>query len=241
MFGSTETFNESRMTMCKTIAYLRVSTSHQDVQSQRETIRAYANARNLVIDREYAVQISSRKSISARGWTDILSELRKGDVLVVSELSRVARSIAETALIFDALRKKSVTVHVIRENLILSAESSLTSELIVTTLSMCAAVERKMCSERTKAGLQAAKMNGKKLGNPTIRNLGETLTKKANEYAETMREMLSAFCKAGLSQYQIVNELKAHGIKTRRGHDYSKTSLVRLLSRLELKTERAYS
>jgi len=227
--------------MCKTIAYLRVSTNHQDVQSQRETIQAYVNIKKMTIDKEYAIQISSKKSMSARGWDQILSELRRNDILIVSELSRVARSISETALIFDALRKKSVTVHVIRENLILSAESSLTSELIVTTLSMCAAVERKMCSERTKAGLQTAKMNGKKLGNPSICNLGKIVAKKANDYAESMRNMLESFCKAGLTQYQIVNELKKHGIKTRRGCDWTQSSLVRLLSRLELKTERAWS
>jgi DNA invertase Pin-like site-specific DNA recombinase len=195
----------------------------------------------MTIDKEFAVQISSRKSMSERGWTDILSELRKGDVLVVSELSRVARSISETATIFDALRKKSVTVHVIRENLILSAESSLNSELIVTTLSMCAAVERQMCSERTKAGLQSAKAQGKRLGNPNIRSLGRTISKKANDYAESMRNMLESFCKAGLTQYQIVNELKTHGIKTRRGCDWSQAGLRRLLSRLELKTEKAWS
>lgn len=227
--------------MCKTYSYLRVSTDHQSVESQRETIQAYVNIKRMTIDKEFAIQISSRKSMSARGWGSILAELRRNDVLIVSELSRVARSIAETALIFDALRKKSVTVHVIRENLILSAESSLTSELIVTTLSMCAAVERKMCSERTKAGLQAAKMNGKKLGNPSVRNLGRTLAKRANDYAEGMRNLLESFIKSGMTQEKIVNELKTHGIKTRRGCEWTQAGLRRLLSRLELKTERAYS
>lgn len=82
--------------MAKTIAYLRVSTDQQDLNNQKHEIELYAKKRHLQIDDWVEVEISSRKNMHDRRIAELIQGLKKGDKLIVSELSRLARSMRVT-------------------------------------------------------------------------------------------------------------------------------------------------
>src|SRR5210317_773345 len=109
--------------MCKTVAYLRVSTDEQDLENQRLEIENYAHANNLDIDEWIEVEVSSRKKTKERRIDRLIQKLRRGDKLIVSELSRLARSMRETHNIIYDLSKKKVELHVIKQNLITKGDN----------------------------------------------------------------------------------------------------------------------
>jgi len=96
--------------MGKTIAYLRISTDQQDLESQRLEIENYAESKNLPIDEWIQVEISSRKNMRDRRISELIKMVRRGDRLIVSELSRLARSMRETHNIVHDLSKRKVEI-----------------------------------------------------------------------------------------------------------------------------------
>ena len=76
----------------KTIAYIRVSTSQQDVSNQRLEILEYARRNDLKVDDFLEIEVSSRRTLKERRIEELLSRLHSGDTLIVSELSRLGRS-----------------------------------------------------------------------------------------------------------------------------------------------------
>ena len=78
----------------KITAYLRISTGGQELNNQRLAILDYAQKEKLQIDRFLEIQSSSRKSLKERGIDGLFSGMEAGDLLLVSEISRLGRSVA---------------------------------------------------------------------------------------------------------------------------------------------------
>ena len=104
--------------MAKIIAYLRVSTDQQDLNNQKHEIEIYTKKRHIQVDEWVEVEISSRKNIHDRHIAGLIQGLRKGDKLIVSELSRLARSMRETHNIVYDIEKRKAELHVIKQNLV---------------------------------------------------------------------------------------------------------------------------
>ena len=90
------------------IGYIRASTEQQDVGNQHHEMLEYANQHKLHVDRFMEKEISSRKDLKARGIEDLLGSLKKGDTLIVSELSRVGRFIIEVISLINELIKREI-------------------------------------------------------------------------------------------------------------------------------------
>lgn len=157
----------------KTIAYLRVSKDAQDVKNQRLAILEFARKEHLEISEFMEVSVSSRRSPKERQIDRLLSQLEAGDTLVVSELSRMGRSVGEIILTVDQLVKQRVRLLAIKESLRLEGKPTLQTKVTVTLFSLFADIERELISLRTKEGLAAARASGKRLGRPKGR-LGQS-------------------------------------------------------------------
>ena len=92
----------------KTVAYLRVSTTRQDVQGQRLAILEYARKHDLQIDEFIEATASARTSPKRRRLDDLMGALEPGDRLIVSELSRLGRSLGQIVAMLDALAGKAL-------------------------------------------------------------------------------------------------------------------------------------
>jgi DNA invertase Pin-like site-specific DNA recombinase len=150
----------------KTVAYVRVSTDTQDITHQRLAILDFARTERMAVDEFLEVQASSRRSVKVRHLDVLLSSLAPGDVLIVSELSRLGRSVGEIITLVDTLVYQQVQVFALKEGLRLTGAPDLQSRVIVTLFSLFAEIERELLSLRTKEALAAARAAGKRLGRP---------------------------------------------------------------------------
>lgn len=150
----------------KTVAYLRVSKDTQDVKNQKLAILEFAQKEKISVDQFVEITVSSRKSTKERRIDQLLDLLSSGDTLIVSELSRMGRSVGEIITIVDTLARRKIRLLAVKEGIRLDGEESLQTKIMVTMFSLFAEIERELISMRTKEALAAAKAKGKKLGRP---------------------------------------------------------------------------
>src|SRR5438093_9534631 len=149
-----------------TTAYLRVSTGTQDLANQKLAILEYARRKKFPINEFVEVQISSRKKPRQRGIDGMLERLAPGDRLIVSELSRLGRSLGQVIHIVDELVKRKIRFTAIKESIHFEGKQDLQTKAMIALFGLFAEVERDLISERTKEGLAAARAKGRLLGRP---------------------------------------------------------------------------
>jgi DNA invertase Pin-like site-specific DNA recombinase len=150
----------------KTVAYLRVSTGSQDLATQKVAVLDYAREKRFTVDRFVEMQASSRKNLAQRGIEELLDTLAAGDRLIVSELSRLGRSLGQVIRIVDELVKQKVRFIAIKEGIRFEGKQDMQTKVMVTLFGLFAEVERDLISQRTKEGLAAARAKGRLLGRP---------------------------------------------------------------------------
>jgi DNA invertase Pin-like site-specific DNA recombinase len=150
----------------KTVAYLRISTGSQDLANQKLAVLDYARRERFAIDRFVEAQASSRKGRDQRRVEELLGALAAGDRLVVSELSRLGRSLGQVIQLVDELVKRKVRFIAIKEAIRFEGKQDMQTKVMVALFGLFAEVERDLISERTKEGLVAARARGRLLGRP---------------------------------------------------------------------------
>ncbi len=149
--------------------YVRVSKADQNVESQKNVISRYGVDHKLMVDEWIEVEMSSRKSTKDRRIDELLQKINTGDIIIVSELSRLGRSIKETLnTIENLIQSKKTRLIFIKQNLDMNPNNmnNLTNKVLITIFSMISELERDFISERTIEGLRARKAKGIKLGKP---------------------------------------------------------------------------
>ena len=222
-----------------TLAYLRVSTVKQDLENQRHEIKSYCSREGLEVDDWLLIEMSSRRTPKERRIDELLTKLKRDDTLIVSELSRLGRSLSEVVLLVENLIKKKVKLIAIKQNLKINGSPDPMTKAMIGLFSIFGEMERDMISLRTKNGLAHAKAKGVKLGNPNLPKDNKRRQERALNFAESLRPTLEGYITQGMSQRAIVNELNKVGIKSRRGGQWSLIQLQNVLKRLKLKTGRA--
>ena len=122
----------------KTVAYLRVSTGGQDLDSQRLAILDYAHRYHLHIDDFVEVTVSSRKTLKERGIEGLCAGMQAGDLMVVSELPRLGRSVGQIIQIVDDLVKNQIRFVAIKENIQLNGQQDIQGKVMVTMFGLFA-------------------------------------------------------------------------------------------------------
>ena len=148
----------------KTIGYLRVSTIDQDVEKNKADILKLANDKNLGKVLFSEDKVSGRISWKKRKIASILETLKEGDNIVLSELSRLGRSMLECMEILSIASEKRINVYTVKGNWQL--DRSIQSKIIAMAFSMAAEIERDLISQRTKEALARLKSEGIQLGRP---------------------------------------------------------------------------
>ena len=148
----------------KIVGYIRVSSDKQDYDNQKHLLLQYAQVHQILIDEFIKVEISSKKNTKERKIDELISRLKKGDVLLVTELSRFGRNMFQTLNIINGMSEKGISIIFVNQ-----PELSTTgphTKLLLAIYSYFAEAEREYISMRTKQGLAAARAKGKKLGRP---------------------------------------------------------------------------
>jgi DNA invertase Pin-like site-specific DNA recombinase len=147
-----------------TIAYLRVSTTDQDLQKNKFDILQLANEQGLGQVEWVEETVSGRVAWRKRKLAQVLERLQDDDTLIVSELSRLGRSMLECMEILSIAFQKGIHLHAVKGNWRL--DNSIQSKIVAMAFSMAAEIERDLISQRTKEALATRKQAGMTLGRP---------------------------------------------------------------------------
>lgn len=142
--------------------YIRVSTEKQTVKNQKMAIRAYCRQRRLHNIEWVAETISGTKKPEKRKLGGLLASVQQDDMIIVTELSRLGRSMIMILDVLQLLLEKHVRVIAIKEGYELG--DNIQSKVLAFAFGLSAEVERQLLSERTKLGLARARKQGKRLG-----------------------------------------------------------------------------
>lgn len=139
--------------------YARVSTDEQSDNAQVDALK------NAGCERIFSEKLSG-KSRQRPELERMLDTLRKGDTVVVQRLDRLGRSLRDLIELLDSLKSQQVSFISLNENI---DTTTAVGELAFHIIGSIAQFERRLISERTKAGLDAARSRGRKGGRkPTM-------------------------------------------------------------------------
>lgn len=140
------------------LGYARVSTDDQKLDLQRDALAAAG-----VEDARIYEEFLSGARANRPQLGECLKALRPGDVLVVWRLDRLGRSVRELDRIMDELRTREIGFRSLSEAI---DTTTAVGKLVFHMMAAFAEFERNLISERTRAGLKAARLRGHKGGRP---------------------------------------------------------------------------
>src|SRR5438034_3243475 len=154
--------------MKRVACYLRVSTTEQTVENQRNDLRAYCKARGWNDVIEYSDTGVSGTRERRPGLDRLMSEVkaRRVDVVVVAAFDRLGRSVKHLVEVFELFRHLGVEFISLREQI---DTGSPLGQAAFTIIAAIAQLERSLIVERVKAGLRRARAEGTRLGRPRLR------------------------------------------------------------------------
>lgn len=146
------------------LIYARVSTNQQDTANQLEGCRDYANRASLGNIREVLEEASTKLHWRDRAISGAIASLPAGSLLIVSEVSRLARSTLECLEIFQDAAANGITIHAVKNALTL--DGSMQARIVSTVLAMAAEIERDFIRARTTEALARRAAAGLPMGRP---------------------------------------------------------------------------
>lgn len=150
--------------MPQVFAYLRVSTDAQDTANQKHGVVRYCIDKHLLEPVFIEDTASGKTDWRERPLGKLIERAGEGDVIVVAEVSRLARSTLQVLEIGRVCIERGVHLHVAKNGIVF--DNTMQSKIIATVLGLVAEIERDFISSRTKEALAKRKAEGMKLGRP---------------------------------------------------------------------------
>ena len=147
-----------------TYGYIRVSTEMQCHDNQEYEIKAWCEKHDMTVDHWVSESISGTVAAEKRQLGRLIRKMKKGDVLVCTELSRLGRNMLLIMGILNRCSQKGVSIFTIKDNFTLS--DNINSKIVAFAFALAAEIERNLISQRTKEALAVKRMEGVRLGRP---------------------------------------------------------------------------
>lgn len=181
--------------------YIRVSSDKQTVENQRFEINNFCEMEHLSIDGWIEETISGTKSYSKRELGTLLRRVRKDDLIICAELSRLGRNLFMIMEILNICMTKECKVWTIKDNYRLGED--IQSKVLAFAFGLSAEIERNLISQRTKEALARKRAEGVVLGRPKGR---KTALEKRKLYGK--RTLIAELMAVGMSQRKIAKICK---------------------------------
>jgi DNA invertase Pin-like site-specific DNA recombinase len=183
------------------IGYARVSTNEQNLDLQRDALKkAGISSKNLYTD-----TITGTKA-ERPGLAQALTHLREGDTLVVWRLDRLGRSLKHLIETVTALQEQHIAFQSITEKI---DTSTATGQLVFHLFGALAEFERNLITERTMAGLAAARARGRKGGRPKRNPSLSTVAMAKKLYADHTNSIADICRTLQISRATLYRYIKA--------------------------------
>ena len=144
------------------IGYLRVSTGKQHLANQQDEIRRFAESRKLVVDHWVTEVVSGKKSERDRKLGGLLRRLKKNDTLIVTEISRLSRTLTDIMAIMGKCLERGINLYTTKEGY--SFDNTINSKVLCFAFGLVAEIERNLISMRTREALALRRAEGMVLG-----------------------------------------------------------------------------
>jgi DNA invertase Pin-like site-specific DNA recombinase len=165
--------------------YIRVSTGKQTLENQRFEINQFCKKNNISIGEWVEETISGTKDVGDRELGGLLKQLKKDDIVICSELSRLGRSLFMIMDVLNQCMKREIQLWSIKDNYRLGADIS--SKVLAFAFGLSAEIERNLISQRTKEALARASAEGIHIGRPKgSKNKNLKLSGKENKIQELL-------------------------------------------------------
>ncbi len=145
-----------------TIGYLRVSTDKQHPANQQEEIRRFAENKKLIVNRWVTEIASGKKSERDRKLGVLLRSLNKDDTLIVTDISRLIRTLTDIMAIMGKCLERGINLYTTKEGY--SFDNTINSKVLCFAFGLVAEIERNLISMRTREALALRRAEGVVLG-----------------------------------------------------------------------------
>ena len=174
--------------------YIRVSTDKQTVENQRFEIEKFTEHQKIKIDRWIEETISGTSQLEKRKLGCLLKRIKKDDILIASELSRLGRNLLQVMSILHHCMNIGCQVWTIKDNYRLGTD--IQSKVLAFAFGLSAEIERNLISQRTKEALARIKSKGQVLG----RKQG---SKNVKHKLDDKKDKIASLLDKGISKTQI--------------------------------------
>lgn len=192
--------------------YLRVSSDDQDVNSQKQGVVKFAESRQWKID-EYITDegVSGGKDPDKRNLGPLLKKLKKDDIVIAAEISRLGRDLYMVMDILHFCMKTGCKIYTVKDNF--SLDDNIQSKVLAFAFGLAAEIERQMIRQRTREGLRLRMKLGVLLGRPIGKQTDENVMKltphkndiiKALEWGASIRSIAA---KLGVDRNTVARNL----------------------------------
>jgi DNA invertase Pin-like site-specific DNA recombinase len=180
--------------------YIRVSTDRQTVSNQRFEIERFCHGNGLQVENWIAETISGTKAPEKRRLGFLLETIKRGDIIICSELSRLGRSFFMIMSILSRCMEIGVKIWTIKDGYRLGDD--IQSKVLAFAFGLSAEIERNLISQRTKEALARCKAEGKVLG----RRPGRAVKVKLSGHEKEIKTMIEV----GMSKAAIGRHFGVH-------------------------------
>lgn len=182
------------------LGYARVSRNDQNPARQIDELQKYG------CERIFEEKITGTK-IDRPELNRLLDQLRQDDIIIVTELSRLSRSVKDLFTLVDIIHRKGANIKSLKELWV--DTTSPQGKLLFTVFAGVSEFERDLISQRTKEGLASARARGRKGGRPSVDKKKIDIALKmyrSNQYS--VREIVNT---TGVSKSSLYRAFKANG------------------------------
>ncbi len=180
--------------------YVRVSTDHQTNENQRFEIQKFCERHDIVIDVWIEETISGASDLNKRKLGRLLRRIKKDDMIIASELSRLGRNLLQIMSILHHCMDVGAKIWTIKDNYRLGAD--ITSKVLAFAFGLSAEIERNLISQRTKEALARVRASGGRVGRPQ----GSRNPQKLRGREEYICRKLNS----GYSKAKVARSLRVH-------------------------------
>ena len=187
------------------VGYARVSKKEQKIDRQIDMLVEYGVRKRNIYQEKITGTKSNREQLKR-----MIEELEPGDIVVVTDLTRISRKTKDLLNIIDTIKNKGASIKSIKDTWLDTTEDNPYNSFLLTVMSGLSQLERGLISQRTKEGLKSAKARGRNGGRPSKRN------DKADTVGLLYKEgykIVDIVKQTGLSRATIYRTLKDLGLK----------------------------
>lgn len=146
------------------IAYLNVSTDKQHLDIQREEISKFVEQKHLAVDK-WIVEVTGEKAKQPGAKLEqVLERVKKGDTLIVTDISRLSRTLYELMEVLTVCLEKGVSIYCIEDRYLF--DETMDVRTMTKAFKLVEEIDHALVSTRTKDALAQMKSSGKRLGRP---------------------------------------------------------------------------